>query len=43
MGAEEEAAAIGKRQIPGSVSYIPGIAGLLLAGEVIQDLCGRSQ
>lgn len=41
IGAEAEAAAIGKRQIPGSVSYIPGIAGLLLAGEVIQDLCGR--
>lgn len=35
---EEEAAAIGKRQIPGSTSYIPGIAGLLLAGEVIKDL-----
>ena len=41
VGAEEEAAAIGKRQIPGSVSFIPGIAGLLLAGEVIKDLCGR--
>ncbi len=41
VGAEEEAAAIGKRQIPGSTSYIPGIAGLLLAGEVIQDLAGR--
>lgn len=40
VGAEEEAAAIGKRQIPGSVSYIPGIAGLLLAGEVIRDLIG---
>ena len=38
VGAEEEAAAIGKRQIPGSMSYIPGIAGLLLAGEVIRDL-----
>lgn len=38
VGAEEEAAAIGKRQIPGSMSYIPGIAGLLLAGEVIKDL-----
>ena len=37
VGAEEEAAALGKRQIPGSTSYIPGIAGLLLAGEVIQD------
>lgn len=38
IGVEEEAAAIGKRQIPGSTSYIPGIAGLLLAGEVIKDL-----
>ena len=40
VGVEEEAAAIGKRQIPGSTSYIPGIAGLLLAGEVIKDLSG---
>ncbi len=38
VGAEAEAAAIGKRQIPGSMPYIPGIAGLILAGEVIQDL-----
>ncbi len=38
VGVEEEAAALGKRQIPGSTSYIPGIAGLLLAGEVIKDL-----
>ena len=42
VGAEEAAAAIGKRQIPGSTSYIPGIAGLLLAGEVIQDLAQKS-
>jgi tRNA A37 threonylcarbamoyladenosine dehydratase len=41
VGAEEEAAALGKRQIPGSTSYIPGIAGLLLAGEVIKDLAGK--
>ncbi len=40
VGAEEEAAAIGKRQIPGSTPYIPGIAGLILAGEVIKDLAG---
>ena len=40
-GMEEEAAALGKRQIPGSTSYIPGIAGLLLAGEVIKDIAGR--
>ncbi len=34
----EEEAAIGKRQIPGSVSFVPGAAGLLLAGEVVRDL-----
>ena len=40
-GWEEEAAAIGKRQIPGSVSFVPGAAGLILAGEVIKDIGGR--
>ena len=39
-GWEEEAAAIGKRQIPGRLSYVPGAAGLILAGEVIQDIAG---
>ena len=38
VGWEEEAAALGKRQIPGSVSFVPGAAGLILAGEVIKDL-----
>ena len=38
MGWEAEAAAIGKRQIPGSVSFVPGAAGLILAGEVIKDI-----
>ncbi len=38
VGAEEEAARLGKRQIPGSVSFVPGAAGLILAGEVIKDL-----
>lgn len=37
-GWEEEAAALGKRQIPGSVPFVPGAAGLVLAGEVILDL-----
>ena len=37
-GWEEEAAALGKRQIPGSVSFVPGAAGLILAGEVIKDI-----
>ena len=39
-GWEEEAAAIGKRQIPGSMSFVPGAAGLILAGQVIRDLAG---
>jgi len=40
-GWEEEAAAIGKRQIPGSVAFVPGAAGLILAGEVIKDLAAK--
>ena len=34
----EEAAALGKRQIPGSVAFVPGTAGLILAGEVVKDI-----
>jgi len=41
-GWEEEAAALGKRQIPGSVSFVPGTAGLILAGEVIKDIAGKT-
>ena len=37
-GWEEEAKMLGKRQIPGSVSFVPGAAGLILAGEVIKDI-----
>lgn len=37
-GWEEEAASLGKRQIPGSVAFVPGAAGLILAGEVVRDL-----
>jgi tRNA A37 threonylcarbamoyladenosine dehydratase len=33
--------ALGKRQIPGSVSFVPGAAGLILAGEVIKDIANR--
>ena len=42
-GWEEEAAALGKRQIPGSVAFVPGAAGLLLAGEVVRDLTGHTR
>ena len=40
-GWEEEAKALGKRQIPGSVAFVPGAAGLILAGEVIKDLAAK--
>lgn len=29
-----------KRQIPGSNAFVPSVAGLIIAGEVIKDLCG---
>ena len=29
-----------RRQTPGSVSFVPSVAGLIIAGEVIKDLCG---
>ena len=29
-----------KRQIPGSVSFVPSVAGLIIAGEVIKDIVG---
>ena len=41
-GWEEEAAALGKRQIPGSVAFVPGAAGLLMAGEVIRSLAAQA-
>ena len=34
----EELARTGKRQIPGSTAFVPGAAGLILAGEVVRDL-----
>ena len=35
---EEELKRTGKRQIPGSVAFVPGAAGLVLAGAVVKDL-----
>lgn len=29
----------GRRSIPGSVAFVPSVAGLIIAGEVIKDLC----
>lgn len=31
----------GKRSIPGSISFVPSVAGLMIAGEVIRDLIGE--
>ncbi len=30
----------GRRATPGSISFVPPVAGLLIAGEVIRELCG---
>ena len=31
-----------RRSVPGSVAFVPSVAGLLIAGEVVKDLCVRS-
>lgn len=31
----------GKRQIPGSLSFVPPVAGMILAGEVIRHIARR--
>ena len=30
-----------RRDIPGSVAFVPSVAGLIIAGEVVKDLCSR--
>ena len=30
-----------KKQTPGSVSFVPGAAGLIIAGKVVRDLTGQ--
>ena len=30
-----------RRAVPGSVSFVPSVAGLIIAGEVVKDLAGR--
>ena len=32
----------GRRSLPGSVSFVPSVAGLIIAGEVIRDLTGKA-
>ena len=38
---QSEASSSARRSTPGSVSFVPSVAGLILAGEVIRDLIGR--
>ena len=35
-----DGAEIVKRVSPGSVSFVPSVAGLIIAGEVIKSICG---
>ena len=37
---DEEASAHQKRQTPGSAAFVPSVAGLIIAGEVVKDLVG---
>ena len=32
-----------RRDIPGSTAFVPSVAGLIIAGEVVRDLCGRER
>ena len=38
---EAEASGSQKKSIPGSVAFVPSVAGLLIAGEVVKDLTGK--
>ena len=40
---EETRTGTARRQVPGSVSFVPPVAGFLLAGEVIKDLIAESE
>ena len=40
MGAATDSAGPGRRSTPGSVAFVPPVAGLLLAGAVVRDLIG---
>ena len=39
--AEEDGGAHPRRDVPASNAFVPGVAGLILAGEVVKDLIGR--
>ncbi len=40
--AADEAPPPGRRDLPGSVAWVPGCAGLILGGQVVMDLCQQA-
>jgi len=40
---DETARDTARRQTPGSVAFVPSVAGLIIAGEVVKDLAGRKK
>ena len=38
---EEQTLHSKRRSTPGSTAYVPAVAGLLIAGEIVKDLCRR--
>lgn len=38
----EEVSNSKRRQLPGSNAFVPSVVGLIIAGEVIKDLCGKN-
>ena len=40
---DEDARSASRRSIPGSVAFVPSVAGLIIAGEVVKDLVGNSE
>lgn len=40
-GYSDEEPPAGRRAVPGSIAFVPSVAGLIIAGEVVRDLAGR--
>ena len=41
MALSDEELPEGRRALPGSVAFVPSVAGLIIAGEVIKDLARK--
>ena len=39
---DEANSSIKKRQSPGSISFVPPVAGMIIGGEVIKDIIGMN-